>query len=160
MKDITSRRALIEALNDYEGAVVLVTHDFHILQSVCDRLLLVAGGTVKPYDGDLEDYKNYVLHSSRSEDNSEETKPEENRREKRKNAAKLRAETAPLRNKIKTIERRLETLTSQKEALESRLIRGYDSGISIELAFINKELSDTEKQWEDLSLQLEEIMNG
>ena len=158
--DITSRRALIEALNDYEGAVVLVTHDFHILQSVCDRLLLVAGGTVKPYDGDLEDYKNYVLHSSRSEDNSEETKPEENRREKRKNAAKLRAETAPLRNKIKTIERRLETLTSQKEALQSRLIRGYDSGISIELAFINKELSDTEKQWEDLSLQLEEIMNG
>lgn len=157
--DITSRRALIEALNDYEGAVVLVTHDFHILQSVCDRLLLVADGTVKPYDGDLEDYKNYVLHSSRG-DNSEETKHEENRKEKRKNAAKLRAETAPLRNKIKTLERRLETLTSQKEALESRLIRSYDSGLSIELAFINKELSDTEKQWEDLSLQLEEIMNG
>ena len=158
--DITSRRALIEALNDYEGAVVLVTHDFHILQSVCDRLLLVAGGTVKPYDGDLEDYKNYVLHSSRSGDNSDENKPEENRREKRKNAAKLRAETAPLRNKIKTLERRLETLTSQKQTLETRLMHGYDSGVSIELAFINKELSDTEKQWEDLSLQLEEIMNA
>lgn len=158
--DITSRRALIEALNDYDGAVILVTHDFHILESVCDRLLLVAGGTVKPFDGDLEDYKNYVLHSARSQEQAVENGGEENRKEKRKNAAKLRTETAPLRNKIKTIERRLETLTTQKENLESRLIRGYDSNISIELAFVNKEISDAEKEWEDLSLRVEEIMNS
>lgn len=157
--DITSRRALIEALNEYDGAVVLLTHDFHILESVCDRLLLVADGTVKPFDGDLEDYKNYVLHSSRTS-SEEDSSSEGGRKEKRKNAAKLRAETAPLRSKIKTIERRLETLSSQKENLEARLIRGYESGLSIELAFINKEISDAEKQWEDLSTQLEEIMNG
>ena len=158
--DITSRRALIEALNDYDGAVILVTHDFHILESVCDRLLLVEGGTVKSYDGDLEDYKNYVLHSSRSSADEGSQEGEDNRKEKRKNAAKLRAQTAPLRNKIKAIERKLEVLSSQKENLENRLIRGYDSSVSIELAFVNKEISDAEKEWEQLSEELESIMNS
>ena len=158
--DITSRRALIEALNEYDGAVILVTHDFHILESVCDRLLLVEGGTVKSYDGDLEDYKNYVLHSSRSSADEGSQEGEDNRKEKRKNAAKLRAQTAPLRNKIKAIERKLEVLSSQKENLENRLIRGYDSSVSIELAFVNKEISDAEKEWEQLSEELESIMNS
>ncbi len=151
---------MIEALNEYDGAVILVTHDFHILESVCDRLLLVEGGTVKSYDGDLEDYKNYVLHSSRSSAEDGDREGEDNRKEKRKNAAKLRAQTAPLRNKIKAIERKLEVLSSQKENLENRLIRGYDSSVSIELAFVNKEISDAEKEWEQLSEELESIMNS
>ncbi|WP_020175731.1 ABC-F family ATP-binding cassette domain-containing protein [Methyloferula stellata] len=59
--DIDSRAALIEAINDYQGAIILVSHDRHLLDSCADRLWLVEGGTVKPYDGDMDDYKKYVL---------------------------------------------------------------------------------------------------
>ena len=59
--DIDSRAALIEAINDYPGAVILVSHDRYLLEACVDRLWLVAGGKVKPFDGDLDDYRRHVL---------------------------------------------------------------------------------------------------
>ncbi len=59
--DIDSRGALIEAINDYSGAVILVSHDRHLLEACADRLWLVAEGGVKPFDGDLDDYRRLVL---------------------------------------------------------------------------------------------------
>ena len=59
--DIDSREALIHAINEYEGAVVLISHDQHIIETCVDRLWLVRDGTVKPFDGDMEDYRNLVL---------------------------------------------------------------------------------------------------
>ncbi|MGH6795393.1 MAG: ABC transporter ATP-binding protein, partial [Methylocella sp.] len=59
--DIDSRAALIEAINDYRGAVILVSHDKHLLDACADRLWLVEAGTVKPFDGDIDDYNEYVL---------------------------------------------------------------------------------------------------
>ncbi|WP_395698240.1 ABC-F family ATP-binding cassette domain-containing protein [Methylocella sp.] len=59
--DIDSRAALIEALNDYEGAVILVSHDRHLLEACADRLWLVADGMVKNFDGDMDDYRRFVL---------------------------------------------------------------------------------------------------
>ena len=59
--DIDSRAALIEAINDYGGAVILVSHDKYLLDACADRLWLVEGGTVKPFDGDSDDYTSYVL---------------------------------------------------------------------------------------------------
>ena len=59
--DIDSRAALIEAINDYPGAVILVSHDRYLLEACADRLWLVQGGTVKPFDGDLDDYRRRVL---------------------------------------------------------------------------------------------------
>ena len=59
--DIDSREALVHALNDYSGAVVLITHDRHLIEACADRLWLVANGTVTPYDGDIEDYRRMVL---------------------------------------------------------------------------------------------------
>jgi ATP-binding cassette subfamily F protein 3 len=64
--DIDSRKALLEALNDYEGAVVLITHDRSLMEMVADRLWLTAGGTVTPFDGDMEDYARFVLDRARS----------------------------------------------------------------------------------------------
>src|ERR1700687_2894874 len=55
--DVDSREALIYALNDYEGAVILISHDRHLLEATVDRLWVVRGGTVAPYDGDLETYR-------------------------------------------------------------------------------------------------------
>ena len=59
--DIDSRAELIEAINDYEGACILVSHDRRLLEACVDRLWLVANGTVKPFDGDLADYGRFVL---------------------------------------------------------------------------------------------------
>jgi ATP-binding cassette subfamily F protein 3 len=59
--DIDSRRALLDALNEYEGAVILITHDRSLMEMVADRLWLAADGTVVPFDGDMDDYARFVL---------------------------------------------------------------------------------------------------
>ena len=64
--DIDSRRALLDALNDYEGAVVLITHDRSLMEMVADRLWLTADGTVTPFDGDMDDYAKFVLDRARA----------------------------------------------------------------------------------------------
>jgi ATP-binding cassette subfamily F protein 3 len=63
--DIDSRRALLDALNDYEGAVILITHDRSLMELVADRLWLAANGTIEPFDGDMEDYARFVLDKAR-----------------------------------------------------------------------------------------------
>ena len=63
--DIDSRRALLDALNDYEGAVILITHDRSLMELVADRLWLAADGTVKPFEGDMDDYARFVLERSK-----------------------------------------------------------------------------------------------
>ncbi|MFC3069941.1 ABC-F family ATP-binding cassette domain-containing protein [Phenylobacterium soli] len=64
--DIDSRRALLDALNDYEGAVILITHDRSLMELVADRLWLAADATIAPFDGDMEDYARYVLERARA----------------------------------------------------------------------------------------------
>jgi ATP-binding cassette, subfamily F, member 3 len=63
--DIDSRRALLDALNDYEGAVILITHDRSLMELVADRLWLTADGTIRPFDGDMDDYAKFVLDRAR-----------------------------------------------------------------------------------------------
>jgi len=64
--DIDSRRALLDALNDYEGAVILITHDRSLMELVADRLWLAADGAITPFDGDIEDYARFVLERARA----------------------------------------------------------------------------------------------
>jgi ATP-binding cassette subfamily F protein 3 len=64
--DIDSRRALLDALNDYEGAVILITHDRSLMELVADRLWLADEGSVKPFNGDMDDYARRVLDRARS----------------------------------------------------------------------------------------------
>jgi len=63
--DIDSRRALLDALNEYEGAVILITHDRSLMELVADRLWLAADGTIAPFDGDMDDYARFVLDRAR-----------------------------------------------------------------------------------------------
>jgi ATP-binding cassette subfamily F protein 3 len=63
--DIDSRRALLDALNDYEGAVILITHDRSLMELVADRLWLAADGTIRPFEGDMADYARFVLDRAR-----------------------------------------------------------------------------------------------
>jgi ATP-binding cassette subfamily F protein 3 len=63
--DIQSRRALLDALNDYEGAVILITHDRSLIDLVADRLWLTADGRIKPFAGDMDDYARFVLERAK-----------------------------------------------------------------------------------------------
>jgi ATP-binding cassette subfamily F protein 3 len=73
--DIDSRRALLDALNDYEGAVVLITHDRSLMEMVADRLWLTAERTVRPFDGDMEDYARFVMDRARANARTPAAKP-------------------------------------------------------------------------------------
>ncbi len=64
--DIESRRALLDALNDYEGAVILITHDRSLIELVTDRLWLAADGHIKAFKGDMDDYARFVLDRAKT----------------------------------------------------------------------------------------------
>jgi ATP-binding cassette subfamily F protein 3 len=114
--DIDSRSALISAINDYPGAVILVSHDRYLIEACADRLWLVANGAVTPFDGDLDDYQRLVL-SDRGGDTSanrtakEPGPPRVNRTELRRAAAEKRVELAPLRRRIAEAESAVKRLT-------------------------------------------------
>jgi ATP-binding cassette subfamily F protein 3 len=120
--DIDSRAALIEAINDYPGAVILVSHDRYLLEACADRLWLVAGGTVAPFDGDLDDYRRMVLSG---EDQGvtvgSKSSPRSDPSEVRRAAADKRAQTAPLRKRISQAEVLIAQLTRQLHKLDTTL---------------------------------------
>jgi ATP-binding cassette subfamily F protein 3 len=118
--DIEAREALVEAINEFSGAVVIVSHDWHLLSLVAERLWLVADGTVKPFEGDLDDYRRLVLAPTASE--SEATKTATNqRRETRRLAAERRRELEPLRRALKEAEHAVGDLSQRKAALDQRI---------------------------------------
>src|SRR5262245_11092640 len=123
--DIDSRAALIEALNDFSGAVILVSHDRYLLEACADRLWLVQDGTVKPFDGDLDDYRRRLLSDSRTE-----TQPATSSARRpgpavtRRAAADKRASTAPLRGRVTKAETELAHLARQLHKLDLTLADG------------------------------------
>jgi ATP-binding cassette subfamily F protein 3 len=123
--DIESREALIRALNDYEGAVILVTHDPHLVELVADRLWLVGDGKVHAFDGDLDDYRKLLLEKRRSarRDGKEERKAMSaaQREAAKKAAADLRASLAPLRKSIETAEAEMAKIGKEIAILDAKL---------------------------------------
>ncbi|HKA71530.1 MAG TPA: ABC-F family ATP-binding cassette domain-containing protein [Xanthobacteraceae bacterium] len=161
--DIDSRAALIEAINDYSGAVVLISHDRHLIETCADRLWLVADGTVAPFDGDLEDYRRKVL-SDRSEAGrdrrSEPARP--SRTEARRAAAERRAELAPLRQRITRAEAEIGRRTQELKELDAALARPtlYDdparaTGLAKARAEAAAALSAAESDWLAASTEYE-----
>jgi ATP-binding cassette subfamily F protein 3 len=95
--DIDMREALTEALQEYQGALVLVSHDRHLLSTTCDEFLLVHEGRVSPYDGDLDDYARLLAARRAAPVNATEAKGQ-SRKEIRRDAAKRRNERGPKAN--------------------------------------------------------------
>jgi ATP-binding cassette subfamily F protein 3 len=114
--DIDSRSALISAINDYPGAVILVSHDRYLIEACADRLWLVANGGVTPFEGDLDDYQRLVLsdrggNSGADRPQKDVGPPRVNRTEQRRAAAEKRVELAPLRRRIADAENAVKRLT-------------------------------------------------
>ncbi|HEY3813030.1 MAG TPA: ABC-F family ATP-binding cassette domain-containing protein [Caulobacteraceae bacterium] len=155
--DIDSRRALLDALNDYEGAVVIITHDRSLMELVADRLWLTNDGTVKPYDGDLDDYTKLVLDRAKAASNGgPKTKAEaQNSKEARKAAADARMRLMPMRKEVQALEKKVESLTWDIGKLDQALANpdlftrdpakavalGKDRSRALE------ELAETEAKW-------------
>jgi ATP-binding cassette subfamily F protein 3 len=123
--DIESREALIRALNDYEGAVILVTHDPHLVELVADRLWLVGDGKVTAYDGDLDDYRKLLLEKRRSakRGGKEERKAMSaaQREAAKRSASDLRASMASLRKTVETTEAEMAKIGKEIEKLDVQL---------------------------------------
>ncbi len=116
--DIDAREALVRALAEFSGAVLLITHDAHLVELVADRLWLVADGTVRGFDGDLDDYRALLAERARP---AASAAPAPTRREERRERAEARAAAAPLRRQARAAEARIAALAAERTAIEARL---------------------------------------
>ncbi|MBT3990362.1 MAG: ABC-F family ATP-binding cassette domain-containing protein [Rhodospirillaceae bacterium] len=123
--DIDSREALVEALNFYEGAVILVSHDVHLVSLVADQLWLVDDGKCEVFDGDLAEYEKLLLETrstKKSNGNGSDTaKPKENKKEARRLRAEKRQETAHFRKAVTESEKKIEKLNAKIEEIETKM---------------------------------------
>ncbi len=108
----------MEAINDFPGAVILISHDRTLLDASAERLWLVADGTVRPYEGDLDEYQKLVVGRTAS---SQRKEAGASRIDERRQAADRRAETAPLRKKIKEVEGAMAKLERTLATLDASL---------------------------------------
>ncbi len=150
--DIDAREALVRAIADYRGAVLLITHDPHLVDLVADRLWLVADGTVRPFEGDLDEYR--ALMSERARPAKTEAAP--SRRDERRDRADARAATAPLRRRARDAEGRMAKLAAEQAKIEAKLADPavYAAGRVAEvtaaqtrLAAIARETAVAEAEW-------------
>ncbi|KQY19328.1 ABC-F family ATP-binding cassette domain-containing protein [Rhizobium sp. Root483D2] len=167
--DIDSRNALIQALNEYTGAVILISHDRHLIEATADRLWLVKDGTVSNYDGDLEDYRSTIVQSSKGKGGKAKGNGGEeqlSKAEQRKANADKRATFAPLKKKINDVESLTAKLNKQIQALDKELEDQdlYDKFPDKAAAKVKEraetvaKLAKAEEHWMELSSQYEEAM--
>ncbi|OAI28703.1 glycosyl transferase family 1 [Methylosinus sp. R-45379] len=116
--DIDSRAALVEAINAHEGAIVLVSHDRYLLEACADRLWLVEGGTVKAFDGDVDEYARYVL--ARANDDAREQRKEEEPREAPR-PVKGKRDAGQARRKLAAAEERMKKLAELLARVDAAL---------------------------------------
>jgi ATP-binding cassette subfamily F protein 3 len=162
--DIDSRRALIEALNDYSGAVILISHDRHLIEATVDRLWLVNDGTVSPFDGDLEEYRDIIVGSAKRNRKAKQAEDasvpppaqEAPAPAKRINPALLKKKVDDLHGLIGKLERLIQGIDTE---LADPAIFGKNPTRAVELTKARANAADklhqTEEEWLELSAELE-----
>lgn len=180
--DLDMRQALTEALIDFEGALVVVSHDRHLLRSTTDEFYLVYDHKVEPFDGDLDDYQKWLSEQQKAEQSSthgdaisESTQDEnsrnsvQDRKEQKRREAELRAQTQPLRKQLTTYEGQMDKLTKTLEQIEAQLGDNtlYEAEKKEELtklllqqSQLKSELETIELEWLDLQQQLEDLLQS
>ncbi|QPO10480.1 ABC-F family ATP-binding cassette domain-containing protein [Thalassospira sp. A40-3] len=154
--DIDSRDALNHALNAYEGAVIIISHDPYLIEACADRLVLVADGTVTSFDGDVAEYRQYLLDRARmerrankngGEDGNGNGKPaKRDRKAERQQAAEKRKVAAPIKREVEKLEKQMEKLSERKAAIEEKMADPtlYEDANAQKLSDIQKELGQIE----------------
>jgi ATP-binding cassette subfamily F protein 3 len=165
--DIDSRDALVAALNDYSGAVLIISHDRHLIDATADKLWIAQNGTIEEFDDDLDTYQRQ-LTGSPTKANGKAAVPVEDRKAARQDAAAKRAEVAPLRKSIKDIEQKLARLQTELARVEGFLAdpKTYDGAperiimLGKDKARFEAEIATAEERWLNLSAELEEAMGA
>jgi ATP-binding cassette subfamily F protein 3 len=183
--DLTTREALSMALNEFEGTVMLVSHDRALLREVCDEFWLVAGGTLGPFDGDLDDYQRWLLEQSKAAARAARpsaapaapaatvpvaieapAEPVASTREDRKSAAAARVQRAdaarPLKKELNQVDNRLGVLFAERERLEAAFDgEAVDPAGLAEngrrLKTLAAQIEQLEARWLELSTQIDDI---
>ncbi len=175
--DLATREALAMALNEFEGTVMLVSHDRALLRAVCDEFWLVGRGQVGPFDGDLDDYQRYLLEESKrlrdqaraasdTADTTAAVQPQRDAREQRRQEAQARQllaeKTRPLKRELEQIDQRLAILGLEKAQLEARLMQEALPPAEIadcgrRLKACSDEVETLEERWLNVSATLEEL---
>ena len=156
--DIDSREALVEAVNEFPGAVIVISHDRHLVELVADSLWLVADGKVRPYDGDMDDYRRLLLETSAEPAVAGGPKPD------RRPAGERRSLLAPLRQRVKEAERAIERLDQERSKLEARLADPASYGNGAEIGTLQKRLAElktrteeAEQRWLEAAAEIEQV---
>ncbi|MGI4849144.1 MAG: ATP-binding cassette domain-containing protein [Janthinobacterium lividum] len=185
--DLETREALTMALAQFEGTLVLVSHDRHLLRATTDEFIIVADGKLQPFDGDLDDYKDWLFKTKLSAKNGAAgtslpglqaapvkaavaAAPVVEKRDKRQEAEerqKLAARKKPIEQKIKKLEEQIAKRNAQKAAVDLKLADPlmYESAnkkelktLTTDLAFYSKELVQLEAEWLVLQESLEQVV--
>lgn len=121
--DVDSREALIRALTEYQGAVIVISHDPHFVGACADRLMLVKDGAVTRFDGDIDDYRAFLLQAEKKsrKDKGGNADDAASRKEQRRGSAEKRQALAPLKKKIAAAESRIAALQSELETIDADL---------------------------------------
>jgi len=153
--DIDAREELLMALNDFEGAVILVSHDRRLIEATMDRLLLVADGRVEPFDGDLDDYRRFLLSGESVPTRREEPLPKITKEEARREAAERRKALKPLKEKVELAEHQIAELNKEIAKYDKTLAdpllfsrdRAKAAAVSKKRAEAQRKLDAAEARW-------------
>ena len=162
--DVEARDALVEALAEFGGAVVVVSHDRHLLGLIADRLLLVDGGTAKEFDGTLDDYRDTILASAqgRGEDGEKPAK-RENRKAERRLSAEMRERNQALRKTAAQAEAEIARLAKRRAEIDAQLAAPQANGspsvseLMKSRAEVERNLASAEHRWLEASEAAERV---
>ena len=173
--DLQMRHALSVALQGFEGAMVIVSHDRHLLKTVTDELVIVHDGKAEAFEGDLDDYAKYISDYIKDEskqavvDERNTLDKELSKKEQRQQEAIRRKQLQPLRNKLKKLENQLEDLSAKQAKLEATLVDA-DSYLDenkeqlkknlLEKSEVDKALEAVEMEWMELGEEYETKLKG
>jgi ATP-binding cassette subfamily F protein 3 len=150
--DIDMRHALGVALQSFEGGLVVVSHDRHLINTVADNLWLVADGVLGAFDGDLEDYQRWLKGRAQGRSRAAEAKEPVEARRPRKSTVRI----APMRRELAEIEQKLAELTAERTAIEAALSAGSTSATLIDrFGQLSREIDSLEARWMDVGSTIE-----
>jgi ATP-binding cassette subfamily F protein 3 len=165
--DLEMRHALALALQGFEGALVVVSHDRHLLRSVTDKLLLVDGGKAVEFDGDLDDYRRWLATQQKEEAAVTQGNGASDgltRKDQRRQDAEKRQQLQPLKKKLQQLEKQIDTLGGKRDTINAKLADPeiYNEAnkeklkqLLREKGEVDQSLSETEEQWLELGEELE-----
>ena len=170
--DLEMRQALVLALQDFEGAIILIAHDRYLLESCVDEFYIVAGGGVQDFDGDIDDYQQWLNDEKKSTFKNAKasniSEPTVDKKQQRREQAELRKKAAPLKKQADKFEKNVAKYQAELEDVEAILAdteiyqaehKARLSELIKKQAQLKSDIEENEMQWLDLEEQIEEVMS-